>query len=109
MVNVLVLYSLGRIQVAGFTTLVALLTAFSGAMMLSVGILGEYLGRLHFRSMEKPTYLVRIDSRQDAPNAGVPRLTPTATQQGQVPDDVREALVGDWLESRVRDGRRAGQ
>ena len=29
--------------------------------MLSIGILGEYLGRLHFRSMHQPNYLVRIE------------------------------------------------
>jgi undecaprenyl-phosphate 4-deoxy-4-formamido-L-arabinose transferase len=56
------LYWTGRIEVAGFTTLVSLLSLFSGAMMLSIGILGEYLGRLHFRSMHRPTYLVRSDS-----------------------------------------------
>ena len=32
------------------------------AILLSLGILGEYLGRLHFRSMHRPGYLVRSDS-----------------------------------------------
>ena len=103
LVNVLVLYALGRIEVAGFTTLVALLTSFSGAMMLSVGILGEYLGRLHFRSMERPTYLVRVDSQHDAPTAGVPRLAPTTTEPEPGPDEVADAIVGHWLEASVRD------
>lgn len=62
LVTVLTLYWTGHIEVAGFTTLVSLLSLFSGAMMLSIGILGEYLGRLHFRSMHRPTYLVRSDS-----------------------------------------------
>ena len=48
LVDILVMHALGQIKVAGFTTLVALLTAFSGAMMLSIGVLGEYIGRLHF-------------------------------------------------------------
>lgn len=54
-------YFLGRTQLAGFTTLAAVSALFSGAQMLSLGILGEYLGRLHFRSMHKPTYLVRTE------------------------------------------------
>lgn len=62
LVTVWTLYWTGHIEVAGFTTLVSLLSMFSGAMMLSIGILGEYLGRLHFRSMHRPMYLVRSDT-----------------------------------------------
>jgi undecaprenyl-phosphate 4-deoxy-4-formamido-L-arabinose transferase len=62
LVAVWTLYWTGHIKVAGFTTLVSLLTMFSGAMMLSIGILGEYLSRLHFRSMRRPMYLVRSDT-----------------------------------------------
>ena len=54
LVSVLVLYWIGRIQVAGFTTVVAMLAVLRGAIMLSLGILGEYLGRLHVRSMQRP-------------------------------------------------------
>jgi undecaprenyl-phosphate 4-deoxy-4-formamido-L-arabinose transferase len=35
---------------------------FSGAQMLSLGIIGEYIGRLHTRSTGKPTFLVKTDS-----------------------------------------------
>lgn len=56
---VLVHYMLGETTVAGFTTTVALISLFSGAQMVTIGIIGEYLGRQHFRSMQKPTYLVR--------------------------------------------------
>ena len=75
---------------------VAMLSAFSGALMLSLGIIGEYLGRLHFRSMQRPTYLVRVDSHHDAPPAGIPRqprLSPS-------PNPVRppaSAIAGHWL------------
>lgn len=55
-------YLWGEILVAGFTTLACMLAILSGAMMMSIGIIGEYLGRLHFRSMNKPTFLVRRDS-----------------------------------------------
>jgi len=32
---------------------------FSGAQMFAIGIIGEYLARMHFRSMARPTYVVR--------------------------------------------------
>lgn len=59
LVAVLGMYWTGRIQVAGFTTVVAMLGILSGALMLSLGIVGEYLGRLHVRSMQRPAYVVR--------------------------------------------------
>lgn len=59
LVSVLVGYWTGRIQVAGFTTVVAMLGLLSGTLMLCLGIVGEYLGRLHVRSMQRPAYVVR--------------------------------------------------
>ena len=57
----------GKTTVAGFTTLASMVALFSGAQMLSIGILGEYLGRLHFRSMGRPSYVVahEIDHAHD--------------------------------------------
>lgn len=60
-------YVEGDTTVAGFTTIAAMVAVFSGAQMLSLGIIGEYIGRLHTRSTGKPTFLVKTDS--DNPNA----------------------------------------
>ncbi|WP_380167458.1 glycosyltransferase [Jannaschia sp. R86511] len=63
--TVLVGYFVGSTTVSGFTTLASMIALFSAAQMLSIGVLGEYVGRLHFRSMHKPTYVVRLDSTAD--------------------------------------------
>jgi len=55
-------FAAGETTVAGFTTIAAMVAVFSGAQMLSLGIIGEYLGRLHTRSTGKPTFLVKTDS-----------------------------------------------
>ncbi|MEO8557134.1 MAG: glycosyltransferase, partial [Actinomycetota bacterium] len=55
-------YAAGDTTVAGFTTVAAMVAVFSGAQMLSLGIIGEYIGRLHTRSTGKPTFLVKTDS-----------------------------------------------
>jgi undecaprenyl-phosphate 4-deoxy-4-formamido-L-arabinose transferase len=34
------------------------LAIFSGTQLLMLGILGEYIGKIHFRVMNKPTYLI---------------------------------------------------
>jgi undecaprenyl-phosphate 4-deoxy-4-formamido-L-arabinose transferase len=46
-------------RVPGFTFIVSAVSIFSGAQMFSIGIIGEYLGRAHFRLMDKPAYAVR--------------------------------------------------
>jgi undecaprenyl-phosphate 4-deoxy-4-formamido-L-arabinose transferase len=44
---------------AGFAFLASVIAIFSGAQLFALGIIGEYLARLHFRTMERPTYTVR--------------------------------------------------
>ena len=44
--------------VPGFPFLASLIAIFSGAQMFALGIMGEYLARMHFRMMERPTYVV---------------------------------------------------
>lgn len=47
---------------AGFPFLASVIAIFSGAQMLAIGIIGEYLSRMHFRLMDKPTYVVRAEA-----------------------------------------------
>lgn len=44
--------------VPGFAFLASIVAIFSGAQLFSLGIFGEYLARMHFRVMEKPSYSV---------------------------------------------------
>lgn len=44
--------------VPGFTFLASTIAIFSGAQLFALGIFGEYLARMHFRSMGRPPYLV---------------------------------------------------
>jgi glycosyltransferase involved in cell wall biosynthesis len=52
--------------VPGFLFLASIITIFSGTQMFALGIVGEYLGRMYLRTMERPTYVVR----QETPPAG---------------------------------------
>ncbi len=45
--------------VPGFAFLASIIAIFSGAQLFALGIIGEYLARVHFRSMERPVYTVR--------------------------------------------------
>lgn len=62
--GVILVYVVGRYllygtSVQGFTFLASIIAIFSGAQLLALGIIGEYLARMHFRMMERPTYTVR--------------------------------------------------
>lgn len=45
-------------SVPGFPFLAASIAVFSGVQLVVLGILGEYLGKIHFRAMNKPTFSV---------------------------------------------------
>jgi undecaprenyl-phosphate 4-deoxy-4-formamido-L-arabinose transferase len=58
------LYVVGRYlisgsSVAGFPFLASIIAIFSGAQLFALGIIGEYLARMHFRTMDKPTYAIK--------------------------------------------------
>ena len=52
-------YLVGGNPVPGFPFLASIIGVFSGAQLVALGIIGEYLARMHFRSMQKPPYVVR--------------------------------------------------
>jgi glycosyltransferase involved in cell wall biosynthesis len=46
-------------SVPGFPFLASIVSLFSGAQLFALGIIGEYLARMHFRSMGLPSAVVR--------------------------------------------------
>jgi undecaprenyl-phosphate 4-deoxy-4-formamido-L-arabinose transferase len=45
--------------VPGFAFLASMIAIFSGAQLFSLGVIGEYLSRMYFRTMERPVYTIR--------------------------------------------------
>lgn len=61
---IILAYVIGRVlvqgsSVPGFPFLASMIALFSGAQLFALGIIGEYLARMHFRIMDKPAYVVR--------------------------------------------------
>jgi undecaprenyl-phosphate 4-deoxy-4-formamido-L-arabinose transferase len=56
---VLLRYLLQGTPVPGFPFLASIIAIFSGAQLFALGVIGEYLARIHLRGMERPTYAVR--------------------------------------------------
>ena len=57
-------YVIGRYclegSLPGFPFLASIIAIFSGAQLFALGVIGEYLARMHFRSMKRPAYVVRV-------------------------------------------------
>lgn len=58
-------------SVPGFPFLASIIAIFSGAQLFALGIIGEYLARMHFRMMERPSYVVRenLETENSAANS----------------------------------------
>jgi dolichol-phosphate mannosyltransferase len=55
----LYLYFFTKALVQGWTSIVGLLTVLTGSLMIAVGLLGEYVGRIHEEMKGRPLYIVR--------------------------------------------------
>ncbi|GII62473.1 glucosyl transferase [Sphaerisporangium krabiense] len=77
-------FAVGATTVAGFTSICSMITLFSSAQLMSIGILGEYVGRIHTSGMGRPTYVIRERTGSGAvasvpPPAGPGGLTRTGS------------------------------
>ncbi len=66
----ILVYVIGRYliqggSVPGFPFVASIIALFSGAQLFALGIIGEYLARIHFRSMDRPSYVMRETTSKD--------------------------------------------
>lgn len=54
------------IETPGYVTLIASIFFFGGLQLLSIGLLGEYLGRIYLEVKERPAYVVLERSEDEA-------------------------------------------
>ena len=64
----ILIYVLGHalitgIVVPGFAFLASIIAIFSGTQMFLFGIMGEYLARMYFRTLERPVYTIRTKTQ----------------------------------------------
>lgn len=68
------------IAVAGYASIIVSILVMGGIQLLALGIMGEYLGRLHLNVNRKPQYTVRhvigLPAEASGPGCGLSRLSP---------------------------------
>src|SRR5262245_7169212 len=62
-------YLINGATVPGFAFLASVIVIFSGAQLFTLGVIGEYLARMHFRIMRQPSYAIRraVGVRETSP------------------------------------------
>lgn len=75
-------YALQGGTVPGFAFVGSLVAIFGGTQLLALGIMGEYLGRIHFRTMGKPAYLVREVDPIARPASDIDPVTTLTDERG---------------------------
>lgn len=63
---VLITYVVEGGSVPGFPFLASVIAIFSGAQLLTLGIIGEYLARMHMRVMDRPPFTIREETGAEA-------------------------------------------
>jgi glycosyltransferase involved in cell wall biosynthesis len=70
------IYVVGRYSlegsIPGFPFLASIIAIFSGAQLFAIGVIGEYLARMHFRTMNRPTYAIRSTTEGENSNTQSP-------------------------------------
>ncbi len=76
-VRALLAYALGWYTVSGWTSITVLLSAIGAALLFSVGVLGEYVGKLYEQSKDRPLYIAARTWNLEEGEAASSRVTAT--------------------------------
>jgi dolichol-phosphate mannosyltransferase len=52
-------------QPSGYATIICLITFFASLQFVLIGILGEYIGRIHIESRDRPLYFANVIEKKD--------------------------------------------
>lgn len=78
---VLTRYLIQGTTAPGFPFLASVICIFSGAQLFSLGIVGEYIARIHMRSMDRPSYTIRCSvETQESSLAQIHKIGPNQTR-----------------------------
>jgi undecaprenyl-phosphate 4-deoxy-4-formamido-L-arabinose transferase len=81
---VILRYMLQGTPVPGFPFLASIIVIFSGTQLLVLGIVGEYIGRIFVRNMERPQYVIRrmATNKTDTIDREIPCITLQTAARG---------------------------
>ena len=79
-------------DIPGFPTLVISVMFFSGAQLISLGIMGEYLGRVYDEVKARPLYIIADQVGLAANDISIPATAPQAAGEAKTTNGARQPL-----------------
>jgi glycosyltransferase involved in cell wall biosynthesis len=79
---VLLRFFLAEGGIPGFPFLASIIAIFSGAQLFALGIIGEYIARIHTRTLDRPAYMVRAHTGMHSAAAQAASVAPAALPHG---------------------------
>ena len=87
LVYVLAIFVINGGVVQGFAFMASAIAIFSGVQLFALGILGEYLGRIHERTMGRPPY--QVSEQASGSSRPRPACPPNPSSPSAEPADTR--------------------
>jgi len=67
LIYALTVYLFAGGTVPGFTFLASIIAIFSGVQLFSLGVIGEYIGRIHQQALNQPCYVISDETSASSP------------------------------------------
>lgn len=77
--------------VPGFAFIAAEIALFAGLQLFAIGVIGEYIARMHFRTMGKPPYTIREEAHYSA----IPDQTKSDQEQDSTIQGYEKSHAGE--------------
>ncbi len=83
----IVMFVQGQIQVAGYTSVIASIWLLGGLTLLSLGVVGLYVGQVFENVQGRPSAIVRDVVGSPSKDSSAPRMAPTGEAEGPPSQD----------------------
>jgi undecaprenyl-phosphate 4-deoxy-4-formamido-L-arabinose transferase len=96
----LIQYLAANIAVPGYASTIVAILVLGGVQLLALGVMGEYLGRLHLNVNRKPQYVIR-HMRREGREAGSPTCPHESVRPAVLADHAKADVANSWVNQRA--------
>jgi glycosyltransferase involved in cell wall biosynthesis len=88
LIDVVAGYFLRGGNLPGFAFLASIISIFSGVQLFALGVIGEYMAQMYFRTMDRPIYTIR-GTTEDGGRTNIARIEPVSFESSAAKESLR--------------------